>query len=827
MPPKTRSSRAAADWQDGVLPDSAATPVDIQQIAQLGSWELDVDDEAMRWSSEMFRILGVEEQSIEPSLDAFLGAIHPDDRAFVRRRFDETLREPQCLEFEYRVVRPTGAIRTVLSRAEFLPDRQPPRVIGTAQDVTEMRRFATSLTSQVEQLQQLTRASVAIYGAEGVEEILEVAAGHAMRIVGARRARGRIARAGSVLALAELSYDGELLEMPTDRLLAAVEPLDGPVRFPRPQSRLDQAADRIDEADLAVAARGWMVAPLVDVLGGASGTIELFEKLGGDFTESDEAVVAQIAQITSLAIQKAGLFDDLHVSEERYRRLFQAHLSGDFVVSPEGRFLDVNAALASILGYPSVEALKAVNIAEVYKNPREGDRLAERIRQEGQAIQYETELLRADGTAIFVIVNIVGVFDRSGELVALQGCLFDVTEWKNAEAALRESQQQLLQAQKMEAVGQLAGGIAHDFNNMLMAIQGFANLLEEELPAFGTAQSHLAEIRKASDRSARLTRQLLAYSRKQVLQPEVIDLNGVVVGMEDMLKRLIGEHIVYTHALDPRTGRVNADPGQLQQVLMNLVLNARDAMPEGGELSVRTQLTTLEDDWKLTGFTMPAGDYATLTVSDDGCGMPESVLSRIFEPFFTTKPVGSGSGLGLSTVYGIVKQSGGFILADSEIDVGTTFRIFLPRTSEEPAAPVVGEKAPETIDRMATVLVVEDEEVLRNLAATVLRRNGLRVLQAADGVEGMEIAQREDYRIDVLVTDLRMPRMGGEVLATRLWEAEPELKVVFMSGYAEEVVARQGTVEGAARFLEKPFSPHVLASTVLELLPAKKGAGHG
>jgi PAS domain S-box-containing protein len=792
-----------------------------QQIAQLGSWEWNLCTREMAWSDELFRIVGCEPGSVRPSFEALLGSIHPGDRAAVERSIAETVAQQGCLATEYRVVRPDGSLRAVHCRAQVVSDEsgEPRRMIGTAQDVTELRRCETLLTSQIEQFEQLAQASVAIYSAEGFDEILEVATSQALRILGARFARGGIADPRGLTDLnIDLSADGGQLGS-SGELLAAVEPLAQTFRIQAGEADRHPVLARLPEPEREVARHGWLAVPLVDLLGGAKGAIQLFGKHGGEFTDSDEVILVQIARITSLALQKARLFEELQVSEERYRRLFDAHLSGDFVSTVDGEFLEVNHAFARILGYDSAEPVKTLNLSHFCRKPGERERLVERIRRQRRAIQYETEFVGADGMPVCAIMNIVGVFDRGGELEALQGCVFDATELKRAEAALRESQQQLLQAQKMEAVGQLAGGIAHDFNNMLMAIQGFADLLDEELPDTASARAHVDGIRSAAERSARLTKQLLAYSRKQVLQPEVLDLNAVVTGIEDMMKRLIGEHIAFTSELDADAGRVHADPGQLQQVLMNLVLNARAAMPDGGRLVVRTGVSTFARPAQLGDLVVPPGTYATLSVADTGHGIAPAVLPRIFEPFFTTKPVGSGSGLGLSTAYGIVTQSGGFICAESRVDEGSTFTLYLPRTDAAAAAGAsqAAERSPAAGG--ATVMVVEDESVLRSLAGIVLRRAGYRVFEAEDGVDALEIAQRNAYAIDVLVTDLVMPRLGGHALSERMLELRPDLKIVFMSGYAEEAVARHGLLAEGSTFLAKPFPPAVLVRAVHEILP--------
>jgi len=680
--------------------------------------------------------------------------------------------------------------------------------------------------AEVEKLGPLSEASVAILAAEGVEDILDAATGHAMRVLGARRARGCLgvpARPNETLSV--LARDVADLSGVVD-VLPRLDPLHRPARLARGEVDGSPRFQHLPEADRLALRDGWIAVPLVDLVGGRSGAIQLFERVPGSFTEADEAILSQLAQIASLALQKARLIENLQESEERYRRLFHAHLSGDFVMGVDGLLEEVNPAFARMLGYGSAEELCGVDVSTLYRHPRERQWLVQQIRRRRRAVQYETEFQRADGLVVHAIMNVVGIFDRSGELTGLQGCVFDSTDRKRVEAALQESQEQLLQAQKMEAVGQLAGGIAHDFNNMLMAIQGFVELMEQEIAPTGPVAGHLAQIRKAADRSARLTRQLLAYSRKQVLQPEVIEMNAVVAGMEDMLRRLIGAHVTFGTALNPAAGRVNADPGQLQQVLMNLVLNARDAMPAGGRLVVGTGSLEVAEPLPMNGETLPAGRYSTLSVSDEGEGIPPEVLPRVFEPFFTTKRVGEGSGLGLSTVIGIVKQSGGYVKVETAVGEGTTFTILLPMTetasTPETLPPSAADRYP---CRGGVVLVAEDEAVLRSLVAVVLRRSGYEVLEAEDGEHAMEIAAGRNYLIDVLVTDLIMPRLGGQPLARRLREECPDLAVVFMSGFAEEAIQRYGVLAEGSKFLEKPFSPSLLVTAVRELLTAEAGGG--
>ena len=374
------------------------------------------------------------------------------------------------------------------------------------------------------------------------------------------------------------------------------------------------------------------------------------------------------------------------------------------------------------------------------------------------------------------------------------------------------------QSQKLEAIGRLAGGVAHDFNNMLTAIGGYTAFALEHAPAGSPLESDLEEIGKATDRAALLTRQLLAFSRKQVLTPELLNLNGIVVEMQTMLRPLIGEDIVLTTELDPALGPIEADPGQLHQVVMNLVVNARDAMPNGGNLTIVTANADVDE---IGDGSIDPGRYITLTVRDAGDGIDEETLSQIFEPFFTTKDASKGTGLGLATVYGIVKQSGGYVEVESEVGVGSAFTIYLRRVDDarqhrsEPLL-IAPPPDPGSTQAVKRVLVVEDEEVVRGLVRQMLVGEGYEVLVAQDGEEAIELAGRST--IDVLLTDLTMPKVGGREVAERLRESQPGLRVIYMSGYAEDLPT--GALPPATSFLGKPFTFAELTETVHSLLAA-------
>ena len=425
----------------------------------------------------------------------------------------------------------------------------------------------------------------------------------------------------------------------------------------------------------------------------------------------------------------------------------------------------------------------------------------------GKEFEHEYRLRLPSGAVRWVRCRAVPVEISEGVAPGTVGTVEDITERKVLEAQLR-------QAQKMEAVGQLAGGVAHDFNNLLTVINVHAELALESAKANECLEADLTEISRAAGRAAALTRQLLAFSRKQVLQPQQLDLHDVIAGVGPMLSRLIGEDIEVVTRVAGDVGFVRADPGQLEQVLMNLAVNARDAMPGGGTLVLEASNIDLGPDQARCDDGVPPGRYVLLAVRDTGCGMSAADRERIFEPFFTTKPVGQGTGLGLPTVYGIVKQSGGHIWVESEVDRGTTFTICLPRITE-PDEPTTASGPSSPGPRgTGTVLVVEDEDAVRRLTKRILERQGYDVLEARDGRHALELAAAHEGAIDLLLTDMVMPEMNGRALAEELCAARPSLRVLYMSGYTDDDIVRRGMLGPGTGFLEKPFTPDSLARAV-------------
>jgi PAS domain S-box-containing protein len=493
-------------------------------------------------------------------------------------------------------------------------------------------------------------------------------------------------------------------------------------------------------------------------------------------------------------------------SEQRYRLLFECNLAGVFRSRLDGTLIDVNDAFCKMTGYDSREELQQAGMLSLYVDAEERNAAIAKLCAEGQLINHEVRWRRKDGTEIVTLANVALL---SAAPPVMEGTVLDVSE-------VRRLQGQLVQAEKMEAVGSLAGGVAHDFNNLLMIITAYCELLAEGLTDVEQreqVESALKACWKASD----LTRQLLAFSRRQPIAPQVLDMNQVVREMGGMLRRLINENIDLQIEVEDSPVCCRADATHMQQVLMNLGANARDAMPEGGRLRIRSSGARVpaEQAEKLTP--MLAGDYVLLTVSDSGAGIDPAIRQRIFEPFFTTKGIGRGTGLGLSTVYGVVKQNQGFIFVDSEMGCGTTFQVYLPRVQaavESVAPPRKETRSP----GRATILLVEDELPLRDAGAEYLRARGYTVFAASSGEKALAIARSTAIAIDLLVTDVIMPGMTGAELADKLCSLRPNVRVVYMSGYPSDSPVHQKIGGMRGIYLQKPFSFHLLSKTLQELL---------
>jgi PAS domain S-box-containing protein len=562
--------------------------------------------------------------------------------------------------------------------------------------------------------------------------------------------------------------------------------------------------------------------------GRVEGLLYVDNRTARTFSDQDEAILVRLAAQAALAIRNATLFADeqlargtaerlvraLRESQERFQ--FVARATNDAVwdwdlVSDE---LWWNDGVQTLFGYTPDQIAPDVSWWHERIHAEDRERVVRDIRaavdRGTESWSAEYRYLRADGSYARVLDRGYVLRDGEGRATRMIGAMMDITQRKQLEDELR-------QAQKMEAVGLLAGGVAHDFNNLLTVVTGRTHLLLAKLQADDPARRSVELIQKTADRAAALTRQLLAFSRKQVLQRKVLDLNATVAEVSAILRRLIGEDVELLLTLGPRAGCVNADRGQLEQVLLNLAVNARDAMPQGGTLSLETDQVRLETPPAGRPDALPPGPYSVLRVIDTGTGMDEATQARIFEPFFTTKERGKGTGLGLSTVHGVVRQHGGSVTVRSAVGAGTTFEIYLPQVQVEPEG-VDGAESARPAAGHETLLLVEDEDDVRELAREVLERQGYTVVEASDGAEALSLFEREGSRIDFILTDVVMPRMSGRELVDRVRASRPSIPVLYMSGYTEDAIVRHGVRDASVLMLSKPFGPADLVSKVREVL---------
>jgi PAS domain S-box-containing protein len=503
----------------------------------------------------------------------------------------------------------------------------------------------------------------------------------------------------------------------------------------------------------------------------------------------------------------------LRESEQKFRRLFEDSQDAIFISTHEGKFVDINQAGVEMFGYESRAELLEVDIGrELYRDTAERERAVRSLIENGKVKDFEIALKRKDGTELVVLETTTAVLDEAGEVVGFRGILRDVSRQRALE-------QQLLQVQRMEAVGQLAGGLAHEFNNLLTVINGHADLIQVRVDPADPVMHDAKEIKAAGKSAARLTRQLLALSRHQVLSPRVLDLNQLILGIEEMLQRSVGEQIEIVTQLGSELDKIHADPGQLELVLLNLAVNARDAMPEGGKLLITTVNLDVNAVSQERYPELEPGSYVALKIQDTGPGIDPEIRRHIFEPFFTTKNRATRTGLGLSTVYRIVEQSGGHIRVDSEPGEGATFRVFLNSvmTETEELEPMA---LPLPLGGNETVLLVEDEDAVRGLLRQFLTGQGYRVLEASAGEEAVKLVEKEEAPIDLMLSDIVMPGMSGTELAEKLGQMQPSVRVLLMSGYTErlEGFVDRGTGKGGVNFLQKPFSMEALARKVREIL---------
>jgi len=701
--------------------------------------------------------------------DNWLEPIHPEDRP----RVEEALRK--LTDVDYRIRGGDGSLRWIHDRSFPVRNQQGEvyRVVGVAEDVTERKRAEEQLQAEKalsETLLTSLPGMVYVIDREG-------------RLVRWNREyEGVVGRSGRAL-------------LGADALDPIVEedkpPLVEKIRTVLERGGFDQVEARLRDAGGEI--RHYIFSgQRVEINGEA-----LLVGTGLDVTERRREQEA------------------LRKSDERFRRYFELGLVGLAITSPSGGWLEVNDEICGILGYERSELLRMSSMDLTHPDDAANDlsQLTRVLSGETDGYSIEKRFVRKDGEVVHAVVAVRAVRDSGGAVEYFVGLLQDVTERRTGEEQQRLLEAQLRQAQKMEAVGRLAGGVAHDFNNMLNVILGYADLALRKVSPVDPLRRNLEEIHAAAERSADLTRRLLAFSRRQVIAPRVLDLNQQMRSMESLLRRIIGEDVDLSFALEPGLWPVSMDPSQVDQVVANLAVNARDAMPDGGKLTVETGNATLDETYSRLHAGARAGDHVMLAVSDTGCGMDAPTLERVFEPFFTTKPEGQGTGLGLAMVYGIVRQNGGSIRIVSEPGRGTSVRLYVPRCEHGEVSETIAR--PASVQRgHETILLVEDEAKLRELAREILEQLGYRVLAAGSPGEAISLCEKHAGGIDLLLTDVVMPVMNGRELADRVLALRPRVKVLFTSGYTANAIAHRGVLDPDVAFLAKPFSLSALSSTV-------------
>ncbi len=717
--------------------------------------------------------------------DLWLNLIHPDDRERVAQATEEAKRLQHETDYEYRVITSNGAERWIHDRGRFVfdADSHPVRWQGVLVDITEQKLAEEKLSNAVSLLKTTLDSTD--------DGILVV------------DTRGKVTLFNDKFAKM-WRIPADVIEKREDELLIKVvlDQLKEPEEFLR---RIEELYANLQKVSL-------------DILEFKDGRV--YERYGQPQTLDGQTVghVWNFRDVTERERAEAAL----RHSERHYRSLIENSSDVITVLDADGLILYQSPSIRHWRGFEPSELISRQVRDFVHADdlPAIEEGLACKLSQPGVPIKFECRMRHKDGSWRHVEGTSVNLLTDP----AIGGIIIntrDTTERKQMEAALRESEERLRQALRMEAAGQLAGGIAHDFNNILTVINGYSELLLHRPVIDERAREKVSQIHKAGVRAAALTRQLLAFSRKQMLQPKLLDINALVSDLHTLLQRLIGEHIRVSLALDASAGLIKADPGQIEQVIINLAINARDAMPEGGALTIETGNVVFDEASADDEEAVPPGEYVTLVVSDTGVGMTAEVKGLAFEPFFTTKEHGKGTGLGLSTVYGIVTQSGGNIRVESEQDVGTTLRIYLPRV-DEPFVPTATPPPPHAAPRGAeTILLVEDEQEVRVMAREILEASGYRVIVAGHGEEALEVSEKHRGTIHLLVTDIVMPRMGGRLLAERLLAARPGLKVLYISGYTDDMIVRRDVQDADIAYLPKPFTPGDLKTKVRDVMDAK------
>jgi PAS domain S-box-containing protein len=764
----------------------------------------------------------------------FWDVVHPDFQKLVKERAEARQRgEPVPSRYELKTITKNGDERWVDLTSAIIDFEGKPAVLGTSFDITV--RKAVEETAKRVAKENATMAEIGriISSTLNIEEVYEGFAEEVRKIIPLDRIASNIINPDH--STTTITYTSGL-EV-TGRQKGDIIPLKGTAteEVVRKRSALIiQGGSKNEMAakfpplrtTLTAGLQSIMVVPLISK-DQAIGVLHIQSKEPNAYSEEDLRVAERVANQISGAIANVRLFNDLRKAEEtlresemRFRDLYDKAPLGYHEYDAEGRITRVNRTDLEMLGYSAGEMIGQFiwkfNVEEELAHQQVLAKLSGTL---APGRNLERIYRRKDGTTFPVLIEDRLILDETGQIEGIRCTIQDITERKRLEQEMAALQEQLRESQKMEAIGRLAGGIAHDFNNLLTVIKGYSQLSLLDLKESDPLRGNIQEIQKASQRATDLTRHLLAFSRRQILDLKVLDLNSLLRDLDKMLRRIIGEDIELSTQLANDLGRVKIDPGQFEQMILNLAVNARDAMLSGGKLTIETMNVELDEQYTHTHIGVIPGYYVRLSVSDTGSGMSKEVKEKIFEPFFTTKEKSKGTGLGLSTVYGIVKQSEGNIWVYSEPGHGTTFKIYLPRIEEELDILHGRDETDSFPMGSETVLLVEDDPLVRDMANRLLKQRGYKVFEAANGEEALRVAhEHSGDKIHLLLTDVVMPQMGGKELADQLKIVRPDVKVLYTSGYTDDAIVHHGVLAPGTHFLQKPFSIKTLSHKVRDVL---------